>query len=172
MTESSEHVVVGQGNGDIWPRVVADHPHQRVKLVDLLLRDPGYEGVYARVHASVNFSVRNRRADDTNKWLTVGFYAKFGAALFVDETTPEGSDWCWGALRPTPIEDPPPIYYDQPTGTLFPPRCVMPLGELREVILEWVRTGQRPTSVEWLPINGLAWDLTDDGRVHVPNPAH
>jgi Immunity protein Imm1 len=168
MTGPTEHVVIGQGNGDIWPRVVADHPHQRTKLVDLLLYDPGYEGVHARVHASVNFYVRSR-TDDTSdaaeRWLTVGFYAKFGAALFVDETTPDGADWCWAVLRPNPIEDPPPIYYDQPAGTLFPPRCVMPLSELRDVILEWVRTGQRPTSVEWLPINGLVWELTEEGQV-------
>lgn len=163
----TEHVVIGQGNGDIWPRVVADHPHQRTKLVDMLLRDPGYQGVHARAHASVHFYVRNH--DDTSeaadRWLTIGFYAKFGGALFIDETTPEGADWCWAALRPTPIEDPPPIYFDQAADTLFPPRCVMPLSELRDVVLEWVRTGRRPASVEWLPINALAWELTEDGRV-------
>lgn len=77
-----------------------------------------------------------------------------------------------GGATPNPIENPPPIYYDQPAGTLFPPQCVMPLSELRDVVLEWVRTGRRPVSVGWLPINGLVWELTEDGRVRVPDPAH
>jgi hypothetical protein len=47
----------------------------------------------------------------------------------------------------------------------------MPLARLRTVILEWVRTGQRPTSMDWIPINALVWELTGNGRVHVPNPA-
>lgn len=171
MTEPTEHIVIGQGNGDIWPRVVADHPQQRTRLVDMLLRDPDYQGVYARVHASVHFYVQNT-GKTADRWLTVGFYATFGAALFVDETTPDGTDWCWAALRPTPIGDPPPIYYDQAAGTLFPPQCVMPLSELRDMVLAWVRTAQRPASVDWMPINGLSWELTEDGRVHVPGPAH
>ena len=60
----------------------------------------------------------------------------------------------------------------QAGGTIFPPAFVMPLARLRPVILAWVRTGQRPTAADWLPISALVWELTEDGRVHVPGPAH
>jgi hypothetical protein len=90
----------------------------------------------------------------------------------VDETTPAGADWAWAAVRPGPLTTPPTIYYDPDGVTIFPPAAVMPLTRLRSVILEWADTAQRPASVDWVPINGLVWELTDDGRTRVPDPTH
>jgi hypothetical protein len=90
----------------------------------------------------------------------------------VDETTPHGADWAWAALGPEPLATPPTIYYDPDGVTIFPPATVMPLERVRDVILEWVHTAQRPTSVDWMPINALVWELTEDGGVYVPDSAH
>jgi hypothetical protein len=52
------------------------------------------------------------------------------------------------------------VHYDLDGGTIFPPACVMPLTRRRRtVVLERVRTGQRPTSVDWMSINSLVWEL-------------
>jgi len=89
------------------------------------------------------------------------------AHIAVDETgAPD--DWAWAAVNPDPLTDPPTIYYDQAGGTVFPSVSVMPLQRLRVVILEWVRTGRRPETMDWLPINALVWTLTADGHVRVP----
>jgi hypothetical protein len=36
---------------------------------------------------------------------------------------------------------------------------------MREVILEWCATGQRPGAVKWLAVNEQQWDLDGDGNV-------
>lgn len=30
---------------------------------------------------------------------------------------------------------------------------------VRDVVLEWVETGKRPSSVEWVPVNTFQWKL-------------
>ncbi len=47
----------------------------------------------------------------------------------------------------------------------FPPRMVMTIDMVREVVLEWVETGQRPTSVEWVPMNDYQWKLAGLGAI-------
>ncbi|SDD72444.1 Imm1 family immunity protein [Actinokineospora iranica] len=166
----TDHIVTGHGGYSADPFIVATHEAQRRALVDAMLRDPGLDGVDARNHSTAFFYVADRPmwivdGPPVRRWLRVGFYYKFGGAVFVDETVPDGADWSWAALRPNPIEDPPPIYYDQETDTWFPPASVMPLRELHDVVLEWVDTGKRPTSVDWMPINRTAWSLDGNGQI-------
>jgi hypothetical protein len=49
---------------------------------------------------------------------------------------PSNTDWAWIALNLAPLADAPSIFYDIPTPVIFPPVAVMPLDDLREVILE------------------------------------
>jgi Immunity protein Imm1 len=109
--------------------------------------------------------------DGPREHLRVGFFANFGAAMFnVDprepgDYTPTGQDWAWLALRPEPIADPPTVYFEQESRVEFPPRCIMPIDELTELVYEYVETGKRPTSVEWLTVNALYWELDGAGDI-------
>ncbi|MGB3445051.1 MAG: Imm1 family immunity protein [Actinophytocola sp.] len=156
---SDQLVVNANHNGMAYPVVTARHVNQTAWLVDALLCEQGPTETW--------FTIEGQ----PTRWMRTGYHGEYGAALFVDETVAP-YDWSWAALNPEPLTDPPTIYYDRDGETIFPSACVMPLARLRAVILEWVRVGQRPTSVDWMPINALAWEPTDDGRVHVPNPAH
>jgi hypothetical protein len=152
---SDQLVVNANHNGMAYPIITARHINQTAWLVDTLLGEHG--------HTETWFTIEGQ----PKRWMRTGYHGEYGAALFVDETAAP-DDWAWAALNPEPLHEPPTIYYDQPGGTIFPPASVVPLVRLRTVILEWVRTGQRPTSVDWMPVNGLVWELTQDGGVHVP----
>lgn len=103
--------------------------------------------------------------------MQVGYFAGFGGVLFVDETTPEGEDWAWIAQHERHIHGLPAVYYDQETLTQFPPRMVMTIEMVRDVVLEWVETGRRPESVEWVPVNSFRWKLDGLGDI-AESPGH
>lgn len=161
----TEHIVTGHHNGSVYPFVVATMPQQYWILLDDLLRSPHAD--YPTVHASTFFYVTDEPVRDGHwpaPWMRVGFHEGFGGALFADHTLSDGEDWCWVALAAEPMSHPPTVYYDQDGDVAFPPRTVMPMEQLRAVVLEWVETGERPGSVEWMPINALVWRLDKDGR--------
>ena len=148
-------VVNANHNGMAYPVITARQVNQTAWLVDALLREQGPTETW--------FTIEGQ----PKQWMRTGYHGEHGAALFVDETgAPD--DWAWAAVNPDPLTDPPTIYYDQAGGTVFPSVSVMPLQRLRVVILEWVRTGRRPATMDWLPINALVWTLTVDGHVRVP----
>jgi len=162
------------GGGVAHPVIVAVERVQRSILVELALRDPGDTALAARTHKSVNFYVWDRPVGigqgTPRRWLQVGFHAGFGGVFFyddprsaTDQQSVTGEDWAWVALRSPPMDDPPIVYFDQDTHTQFPPRAVMPLEELRELVGQWVNCGARPTSVEWLTVNALRWTLASNG---------
>lgn len=165
------HIVTGHHNGTTFPYVVATHPRQYGTLVRDLLRCPFPD--YPQVHASTFFYVTDQPVWDRQwpaRWLRVGFHNGFGGALFVDETVPDGHDWSFAALAPDPMPSAPTVYFDQDGEVAFPPRTVMPIERLREVVLEWVETGERSRSVTWMPINALVWRLDKDGHPVVRSP--
>jgi hypothetical protein len=171
----SSQVVTARGGRIGSPYIVALEPEQREPLVQLALNDPGYTGIAARTHFLTNFYVWDRPvgmgAGAPGRGLQVGYFARFGGALFYDDPRPLGDnsptteDWAWLALRPRPLADVPAVYFDQESGTAFPPRCVMPLDELRELVLDFVNTGERPRSVDWLTVNDLHWKLDAMGEI-------
>src|SRR6266545_7532910 len=126
----TDHVVTAHGGAVAFPLIVAVERVQRARLVDLALQDPGYTGVSARQHASAIFYVWDRPVGigqgSPRRFLQVGIFAKFGAALFYDDPRRPGDhapaieDSVWIACRPDPIADPPMVYFDQPSGTQFP----------------------------------------------------
>lgn len=133
----------------------------------------------ARTHDVATFLVWDRPllgnedpGDSPRGFLQVGFFAGFGGALFVSDSRPPGdfhsvpeADWAWIALPAEQIHGVPAVYFDQPSQTQFPPRAVMTMDQLRAVALEWVNTGYRPTSVEWLAVNNLRWKLDGLGDI-------
>lgn len=167
--EASTRIVTGHHNGASYPWLVADHVNQHGWLVDALLREEGpFETSFYVWHKPV--ALLEPHIEWPSAWLRIGYHNGFGAAFFHDDSTPPGTDWAWIALNPDPMPDAPSIFYDLPTPVIFPPVAVMPLDCLREVILEWCRTGLRPASVEWLTVNSQIWDLAEDGAV-LPEPA-
>ena len=51
-----------------------------------------------------------------------------------------------------PFPSPPVIRYDTSGDSLFPRRAVLPLGQVHTAIEEYILTGQRPASVDWMEI--------------------
>ena len=94
-----------------------------------------------------------------------GPFGRFGGVFFSDETVSEGEDWAWLALRPEPFPDPPFVYFDQEAQVQFPSKTIMPVSELREVVVEWANTGERPTCVPWLTVNAPIWTLDGAGDI-------
>jgi hypothetical protein len=175
----TDHVVTAHGATISHPYIIATERSQRAMLVDLALSDPGRTGVAARTHARATFYVWDRPVGigqgAPRRFLQVGFFARFGAALFYHDPRPPTDlqsvtteDSVWIALRPEPMADVPMVYFDQESGTQFPPAAVMPLDELRELVLEWCNSSEWPSSVPWLTVNSLSWTLTDHGDIAAP----
>lgn len=159
-----EHVVTGGHNGMAYPRLVAERDSQHAWLVDTLLREAGpIETLFYVWDAPVTFPDASRRYP--HRWMRSGYHGEFGAVFFYDDTAAPEGDWAWLALNPEPLQDAPTIFFDAPTPVIFPPVAVMPLGRLREVILEWCATGARPIGVRWMAINDQQWDLDQQGTV-------
>ena len=136
------HIVTGHRNGSVYPFVVADQPTRYGTLVDDLLR-PAHPGD-PYVHDSVLFYVADQPVMGDpwpDRWVRTGAHDGFGGVLFADQTVPRGEDWCWVALAAEPLSDAPTVYYDDQGDVAFPPRAVMPVEQVRSVVLEWVETG-------------------------------
>jgi hypothetical protein len=43
------------------------------------------------------------------------------------------------------------VLFDPEAGTGYPPEAAIPVSQLRQVVEEYSRTGERPTAVEWRP---------------------
>lgn len=164
-----DRIVTAGHNGMSYPRLVADHVNQHGWLVDALLQEQGPMETWFYVwDRPVTFPDPNRSWP--SRWMRIGYHNGLGAAFFADESGARGADWAWVALAAEPLTDAPTIFYDAPTPVIFPPAAVMPLTEVREIILEWCATDQRPGSVKWLTVNSQVWDLDDNGNV-LPEPS-
>jgi hypothetical protein len=170
------HIITAHGGSVIYPYIIATEPAQYETLVDLALLDPGLTGTYARSHFHTYLYASNRPVglgDGTfpRQCLQVGYFARFGGVMFradprvPADRAPATEDWAWLALRQRLLADTPAVYFDQESGTLFPPKCVMPMDEVRKVALEFASTGERPKSVRWLTVNDLRWKLDGAGDV-------
>ncbi|MET9225011.1 Imm1 family immunity protein [Lentzea sp. NPDC003310] len=73
----------------------------------------------------------------------------FGALHYVgpDGDTDEFGYWVTQATEPA--EDAPTLYVDRDNKTEFPRDAVIPLDQVRAALLEFQRTGSRPTCVRW-----------------------
>lgn len=165
-----DYTVTALGGSSGGVRLIATRKHELRPLVDLALRDPGYTGVEARTHFNAKFYIDSKPLLDGDSltrrvWMEAGYFAKFGGVLFIDETTPEGQDWAWIAHHQDQIEGVPVVYYDEDTETQFPPRMVMTVDMVHDVVLEWLETGERPATVDWVPVNGFRWKLDGLGDI-------
>lgn len=43
------------------------------------------------------------------------------------------------------------LIFNGTTGSVFPRAAAIPIAEAREALIEWVKTGVRPTCIEWRP---------------------
>jgi hypothetical protein len=177
-----DHVVTAMGAGLAQPLIVATERVQRDQLVELAFNQFGSgnnavtgpsSNLAARTHHSVTFYVWDRPVGvgqgAPRRYLQVGFHGGHGGPLFYDDPRPAGhreptpGDWAWLALRAEPLSDPPVVWFDQDSSTQFPASAVMTLLELKELVMEWVQRGERPSSVEWAVVNSLRWRGCDGG---------
>lgn len=75
----------------------------------------------------------------------------FGALHYVgpDPAGEAGSFGYWVTLAGEPVQNPPTLYVDKDNKTEFPPDAVILLDQVRDALLEFQRTGSRPTCVQW-----------------------
>ncbi|SDD92866.1 Imm1 family immunity protein [Actinokineospora iranica] len=165
----ADRLVIGHHNGSVFPHLVADDENEHAWLVDALLREDNPTETWFHVWGGPA-TFPGPQGKRPRRWLRIGYHGGYGAAFFHDDLTPPGDDWAWIALNPDPLADAPSIFYDLPTPVIFPPVAVLPLDQLRDVILDWCRTGERPAGVRWLAVNSQVWDLDEHGEV-VPDPA-
>jgi hypothetical protein len=57
--------------------------------------------------------------------------------------------WAWITRNPQPSTDAPELLFDGEAGTDYPSGAAIPVDHLRKAIEEYLRTGERPTCVEW-----------------------
>ncbi|MDQ3576864.1 MAG: Imm1 family immunity protein, partial [Actinomycetota bacterium] len=160
--DRDNRIVTGHHNGSVFPYLVADDENEHEWLVDALLREDDPAETWFHVwDGSITFPGPKEKRP--RRWLRIGYHNGHGAAFFHDDTTSVGEDWAWIAVSAEPMTDAPSIFYDLPTPVIFPPVAVMPLERLRELILEWCRTGERPHCVRWQAVNSQVWDLDERG---------
>ncbi|WP_073484586.1 Imm1 family immunity protein [Streptoalloteichus hindustanus] len=84
--------------------------------------------------------------------LDVDVAAELGALAYAGPE-PEGGPWISLSDSPHPEAE---LYQDLGSGYRFPADAVIPLGLVREAVLEFRRSGgRRPTCVEWQPADGF-----------------
>lgn len=167
-----DYVVTGHGIGRRFPYLVATARDQHEAMVDALLSPPLAE---PEAHYGAYFYLGDipAYADDAqgqvaDSWLRIGLHRGHGGAYFYYQGERKGEDWSWIALPAESAEstsDAATVYFDRGTQTVFPAKSVMPVKRLRELVLEWIDSGRPPGSVRWQPVNGLVWQVTDDGEV-------
>ncbi len=68
----------------------------------------------------------------------------------IAQVAPEGGVWVTKSTSAVP-DDAPPLYIDSATLTEFPRDATLPLDTWRAALREFMRTGMRPTVVDWQP---------------------
>jgi hypothetical protein len=113
-------------------------------VVDTLLDQPGYQVFHLYMW--------DRPAGDRDfplVYMTIAFEDQIGAAHFYDHYADQTRD---AAAVTTGTEDGPgavELLFRPEAGIAYPRDALVTRAELRRIALEFVRTGNRPTSVTW-----------------------
>lgn len=77
-----------------------------------------------------------------------------GAAHYTNSDTGHGPVGAWLARAARPSTNPPEVIYDpsDPDRVTLPAIAMLPIAQLRQVAENYASTGQRPTGVEWKPV--------------------
>jgi hypothetical protein len=122
---------------------------RRQVIQDLLGQDSGH----------VLFFVWDRPAGgEANEYpsqqLKIVYNDGMGAAHYTNGDTGHGPAGAWLAQTDQPPADPPEVIYDpwDPDRVTLPPTAMLTIDQLREIAENYAGTGQRPTGVEWAPV--------------------
>lgn len=81
---------------------------------------------------------------------TVEFLVGIGGDVPLGVLRVADADGLWISKNPNGALDGEPVgYHYMGVGEPFPPDAELPLDEVRAAVLEYVRTGKRPMSVQW-----------------------
>ncbi len=124
------------------PRVY--RPEEFPRLVDeIVINDGGEWGVQHVLYAQ-DITGQHDPGWCPETVLVETVNGQWGAAYF------RGPDRrAWITCAASPPSDPPGLLYDPYNESTFPADAVMRVDELRAVIEEYLRTGQRPTCAQW-----------------------
>ncbi|MEV6204778.1 Imm1 family immunity protein [Streptomyces sp. NPDC051771] len=90
--------------------------------------------------------------------VTVNTGNGYGALRWLTTNSPAGADedhmshFVWISKNPTPPDFDPRLILDPSTPLYFPAESALPAEKVRAALVEFcrVRTGERPTSIEWM----------------------
>lgn len=71
----------------------------------------------------------------------------WGALNYMNPGAPDGR--LVDSANPNARADTPPLLFDPEGQLYFPASASLPLGQVRDAVAEYCRTGQRPTGIHW-----------------------
>lgn len=155
------------GNGISSDRLVAHEPDARVKMVDEYLAN------YDRPLRGPLMYVEVKR-DDPRSWdewkedvssiefIRVGIAGDFAAAEYVRGGMKDGKLFFRPSLvtfNSSPSPDSPRVVYDPELSWFFPPETVIPLEQVRRLMIGFVLTGEWPDEVVGRELDLTSMDL-------------
>ena len=148
--------LVASYNGTAYPSYEVADPGERVALVERFLAEPDRNcelgmdfrpGVYPP-------QPRGGGSPHSVGYLLIGFGDGCGAAYLLRRIGPDHDHWPQWVTRGTdPSREPSTISYDCHTGRVFLRHTVVPLDQLRSVMIDYALAGARSDAVRWAPFD-------------------
>lgn len=136
------------GGGAASPRFTARTEDERVQMIDRYLAEHPDDVMILEVKAdgerwrddlAPREALRALRAGRLPGFLQVGVHGDVAAARLWGN-----NDEIRATYTPSPARDRPPVFYDDHTRSYFLPEAVVPLAEVRQLMIHYAHTG------EWL----------------------
>ena len=150
MTTVAPHVLSAISGGAFRPWHYARTEKERHQVIlDLLGQDSGH----------VLFYVWDRPAGgESNEYpghqLKIVYNGGMGAAHYTNGDSQHGPTGAWMAQADQSPTDPPEVIYDpwDPDRVTLRATAILTVDRLREIAEDYAATGQRPSGVEWAPV--------------------
>jgi hypothetical protein len=118
------------------------------RLVDTAVIEEDYDLGVQRVVYAQDITTPHAPGWVPETVLVVTVHRGWGAAYY-REHDDAGQGWAWITRNPRPSAEVPDLLFDPEAGANYPADAAIPVSQLRRAIEEYLRTGERPTCVEW-----------------------
>jgi hypothetical protein len=148
--------LVASYNGSAYPSYDAVDPDERVALVERFLAEPDLTcelGMDFRpgVHPP---QPRGGGSPHSVGYLLIGFGEGCGAAYLLRRIGPDQDHWPQRSTRGTePSREPSNISYDCHTGHVFVRHTVVPIDQIRSIMIDYALAGTQSDAVRWMPFD-------------------
>jgi hypothetical protein len=118
--------------------------HEFPELIDAALLDDGDGLGTMHIVYAEDVTVPRPRDRSARSVLVVTVNHGWGAVYYRRHDL-----YAWITRSPQPAPDAPELLFDPEAGTNYPAGAAIPVDQLRRAIEEYLRTGERPTSLDW-----------------------